>query len=193
MKMMYRALLCLALVVGSVSAMESWFSNNKMTECGDFQIQTKGRLSSKPMTDVDTRQLLADIKAFDTNKDGYVTSAETRDPTVAATFDSDLNLTAGVDRCTFVMMAKKRYDISTGVAARLFDLQDSNNDLMITVADQDAAAFKLLDKDGDGQVSVCEAFKGFMASLEDLENKVYTTELKYSNIAYKYRKPPPTS
>ncbi|XP_046376314.2 uncharacterized protein LOC124149026 [Haliotis rufescens] len=187
--MMYRALLCLVLFVGSVSASGSWFSNNKMTECGSFQIQSKGRLSNNSMTDIDTRQFLEDLKSFDTNNDGYVTSVETRNSTVAATIDSAFNLAAGVDRCTFVMIYKKRYGISTGVAGRLFDIEDVNSDLRFSTADQ--GNFNMLDKDGDGRVSVCEAFQGLMFTLADLENKVYLAELKYTNIVYKYRKPSP--
>lgn len=57
-------------------------------------------------------------------------------------------VTAGIDRCTFVTFEKKRYGISLGVAGRLFDLEDTNNDLRITTADQNEATFNLLDKDG---------------------------------------------
>ncbi|XP_071093361.1 uncharacterized protein [Haliotis cracherodii] len=186
--MMYRALLCLALFVGSASAWGSWFSKNKETECGSFRNKRMGWFFTKSMTDVDTRQLLDDLKAFDTNKDGYITLAEINNPTLASTFDSSIDLNAGVDRCTFVTFEKKRYGISLGVAGRLFDLEDTNNDLRISTADQNEATFNLLDKDGDARVSVCEAFRGFMALLEDLEHKVYVAELKYTNLVYKFRK-----
>ncbi|XP_046376362.2 uncharacterized protein LOC124149058 [Haliotis rufescens] len=187
--MMFRALLCLALFVGSVSAWGSWFSMNKNTECGSFRSQRAGWLFSNSMTDIDTRQFLDDMKAYDTNKDGYVTPVEMRNPTVAATFDSAFNLTAGVDRCTFVTFFKKRYGISTAVAGRLFDIEDVNGDLRFSTADR--GDFSPIDEDGDGRVPVCVAFRGGMAILADLENKVYLADLKYTNIVYKYRKPSP--
>ncbi|XP_046578323.1 uncharacterized protein LOC124286048 [Haliotis rubra] len=190
--MMYRTLLCLALFMGSVSAWGSFFGKNRETECGSFRKQRRGWwFSSNSMTDVNTRQVLDDLKAFDINKDGYLTFAEANNQAVASTFDSSLNLNAGIDRCTYVMFEKKRYGISTGVAGRLFDLVDVNNDLMISTADQDVASFNSLDKDVDGRISVCEVFKGFMSRLADVEHKAYVAELKYSNLVYQFRKPSP--
>ncbi|XP_046582694.1 uncharacterized protein LOC124290051 [Haliotis rubra] len=189
--MMYRALLCLALFVGSASAQGRGFSSNKNTECGSFQIKQAGRPTNESMTDVDTRQVLDDLKALDTNKDGSLTSAEMDDRTFGATFDSSLTQNAGVDRCTYVMMGKKRYDIGRGVSGRVFDVVDVNKDLKLSAADKDDAAFKLLDKDGNGKVSVCEAFEGFMAVLQDAEEKAYMQEVKYTDIVYKYRKRSP--
>ncbi|XP_046578330.1 uncharacterized protein LOC124286055 [Haliotis rubra] len=183
--MMYRTLLCLALFVGSVSAWGSWFGKNRETECGSFRNKRKGRY----YTDVDRHQVLDDLKAFDTNKDGYLTFAEKNNLEVASTFDSSLNLNTGIDRCTFVMFEMKRYGISMGVAGRLFDLEDVNNDLIISTADQDVATFNLLDKDGDGRVPVCDVFKAFMARLADLEHKVKAEEEKYRDLVFKFRKP----
>ncbi|XP_067660837.1 uncharacterized protein [Haliotis asinina] len=189
--MMYRALLCLVLFVASASALGKRFSSNKNTECGSFQIQQAGRPTNQSMTDVDTRQVLDDLKALDADKDGSLTSAEMNDRTFAGTFDSSLTQNAGVDRCTYAMLEKKRYDISRGVAGRVFDVVDVNNDLKLSAADKDDAAFKLLDKDGDGKVSVCEAFQEFMAVLQDAEEKAYMQEVKYTDIVYKYRKRSP--
>ncbi|XP_046578329.1 uncharacterized protein LOC124286054 [Haliotis rubra] len=187
--MMYRTLLCLALFVGSVSAWGSWFGKNRETECGSFRNQRRGWFFSNSMTDVDTHQVLDDLKAFDTNKDGYLIFEEMYNLEVASTMDSSLNLNTGIDRCAFVMFEMKRYGISKGVAGRLFDLEDVNNDLMISTADQDVVYFNLLDKDADGRVPVCDVFKGFMARLADLEHKVYAEELKYTELVYKFRKP----
>ncbi|XP_067663931.1 uncharacterized protein [Haliotis asinina] len=187
--MMYRTLLCLTLFVGSVSAWGIWFGKNRETECGSFQNKRRGWIYSKSYTDVDTRQVLDDLKALDTNKDGNLTFAEMSNQAVASTFDSSLNLKAGIDRCTFVMSEMKRYGISKGVAGRLFDLEDVNNDLLISTADQDAATFKLLDNDGDGQVPVCDVFKAFMDRLADLEHEVHAEEEKYWQLVYKFRKP----
>ncbi|XP_067663956.1 uncharacterized protein [Haliotis asinina] len=183
---MYRTLLCLALFVGSVSA---WGSKNRETECGSFRNRRTGWFSSHSVTDVNTRQVLDDLKAFDTNKDGNLTFAEMYNLEVASTLDSSLNLNAGIDRCTFVMFEMKRYGISKGVAGRLFDLEDVNNDLLISTADQDEATFNSLDNDGDGRVPVCDVFKASMARLADVEHKVYAHELKYAELVYTFRKP----
>ncbi|XP_067660833.1 uncharacterized protein [Haliotis asinina] len=185
--MMFRALLCVALFVASASAGGIRFSTNRNTECGSFQIKQTGRSSNKSMTDVDTRQVLDDIKALDADKDGSLTSAEMDKRTFAGTFDSSLRTPTGSYRCDYAMMLKTRYDISKGVAGRLFDTVDVNHDFKVTAADEDEAAYKLLDKDGNGKVSVCEAFREFMSALEDMEEMAYMQEVKYADIVYKYR------
>ncbi|XP_046582657.1 uncharacterized protein LOC124290018 [Haliotis rubra] len=95
---------------------------------------------------------------------------------------------AGAYRCDYAKLLKTRYDISSGVAGRLFSTVDVNTDFKVTAADEDEAAFKSLDKNGNGKVSVCEVFEGFMDALQDAEEKAYLQAVTYADIRFKYRK-----
>ncbi|XP_046582696.1 uncharacterized protein LOC124290053 [Haliotis rubra] len=189
--MMYRELLCLALFIASASAAGIGFSVNRNTACGSFKIKQAGRPMNESMTDVDTVKVLDDIKALDTNKDGSLTSAEMDKRTFAADFDSSLTKPAGAYRCDYAKLLKTRYDISSGVAGRLFSTVDVNTDFKVTAADEDEAAFKSLDKNGNGKVSVCEVFEGFMDALQDAEEKAYLQQVAYTDIAFSTRKRSP--